>query len=78
MSYAIMIRFPDEMRQPLQAAALSEERSVNWIVRKAVQAWLAARPTPIPTSAQSASSEAGAPLSPRLSAPREAQAASAE
>lgn len=57
MSYEIVIRFPDEMRKPLQQAAKATDRSVNSIVRVAVSAWLDAQPQPVQAPEQSASSQ---------------------
>ena len=77
MAYEIVIRFPDEMRQPLQEVAKAQDRSINWIVKAAVAAWLAAQPVPPPEHARSANSTDDAPASPIPLRQREVQEAGA-
>lgn len=77
MSYEIVIRFPDELRKPLQDTARLQDRSVNSLVRVAVAAWLDSQPAPIPTPGQSASSGGDVLLSPTASKQRVSRAASA-
>lgn len=77
MSYEIVVRFPDEMREPLQEAAKVNDRSINSLVRVAVAAWLDARQAPIPAPGQSASSSDVVHLSPMPSLQHGLQAAGA-
>jgi hypothetical protein len=78
MSYEIVIRFPDEMRQPLQVAAKGLDRSINSLVRVVVSDWLSSQPEPSPERERSASLAGDVLLSPMPSSRRECQAADAE
>lgn len=78
MSYNIVVRFPDDMCEPLRQAAIFHERSINWIVQAAVADWLDAQPMPIQAGARYAGSASDVPPSPTVPTQRATQAAGAE
>lgn len=48
--YTLQVRFPDELRPRLQAAAQAQERSRNWLVVTAVTQYLAQLPPVTPVN----------------------------
>jgi len=75
--YSIIVRFPDELQDPIASAAKVTDRSINGFVVASVRRHLA-HLAPSPADTLSASSEIGAFVSPVLTAGYEVQAASAE
>jgi len=76
MSYKTVIRLSDEEGARLKATALVIDRSINWVVRRAVTEYLD-RLDPAQACAISGRADSGVPSSLEPSTRRVAQAASA-
>lgn len=75
--YNLIVRFPDELQEPLTAAAQAHDRSINWTVVAAVRRYLADL-AHAQADTQSAHSTSGAFVLPETQAGRVSRAAVGE